>query len=249
MKTWRALIASDEQRMQDIVAAVPGVVYQFVSRPGGEGKFTFLSAGVKDLLGLIPEEVYHDVGLITALVHPDDRQRITELALSAARRLGVWSFEFRLLLPGTGEKWVQSSARPKRLPGGGVVWNGVLLEIAGSKTAETDLRRFETRDRLTGLYNRSYFENQIARSDNLQSPTAIVTCDIDGLKLINDTFGHAEGNKLLIAAAKIIRASLKDDDLAARIGDDEFVSCCPALTTRRPRTRPTPFGNQSSTTD
>ncbi|MDR3589425.1 MAG: diguanylate cyclase [Negativicutes bacterium] len=228
IKPLPVLIPSDEQRMQDIIAAVPGVVYQYVFRAGGRGGFTFVSSGVKDLIGFTPEEIYRDSGLITACVHPEDLRRLTGLALSAVQRLGNWSFELRLILPGVGEKKVLSSVRPKHLPGGAIVWNGVLMEMTGGKTAEDELIRLGTHDQLTGLYNRSYFETQLAGNCRFPKATAVVIWDIDGLKLINDTFGYAEGNKLLEASAQIIGASLKDGDLAARIGDDEFVALLPA---------------------
>lgn len=75
-------------------------------------------------------------------------------------------------------------------------------------------------DALTGLYNRGYFEQQLLEMK--ASSPGIVMCDVDGLKLINDTFGHNMGDAILIATADIIRSILKPGNVAARIGGDEF---------------------------
>lgn len=228
MKTLPVREFRAEIQMQDIVAAVPGVVYQFVAGPGGKREFTFISSGVRELLGVSPEEVYRDSGTIAAWIRPEDRKRFfRDLAKAVEKPLGDWSFEFRVSIPGEGEKLVHGSAKPERLAGGAVAWNGLLLEIPANRTASAGVWPLDTHDQLTGLYNRTYFENEIVRRG--KSSTAIIILDIDGLKLLNETFGLAEGNKLLIAAAKIIRSFLRDEDLAARTGGDEFVVLLPGV--------------------
>jgi diguanylate cyclase (GGDEF)-like protein len=85
-------------------------------------------------------------------------------------------------------------------------------------------------DDLTGLYNRAYFAEEMVRlgKDLSRSlPVTIISIDIDGLKLINDTFGHEVGDELLIMAAKIISTPFRIIDLIARIGGDEFCIILP----------------------
>jgi len=86
-------------------------------------------------------------------------------------------------------------------------------------------------DDLTGLYNRAYFAEEIARlgKDLSRSmPVTIVSIDIDGLKLINDTFGHKVGDEFLIMAAKIISTPFRGIDMIARVGGDEFCIILPS---------------------
>jgi diguanylate cyclase (GGDEF)-like protein len=78
-------------------------------------------------------------------------------------------------------------------------------------------------DSLTGLYNRAFFEKEIERLDTeSQLPLSVITGDINGLKLINDWFGHVEGDKLLISVSKILENCCRKTDIIARIGGDEF---------------------------
>ena len=83
------------------------------------------------------------------------------------------------------------------------------------------------RDSLTGVYNRRYFDEQItqeiliARRHN--RPLALAMIDVDHFKSVNDTHGHAEGDKLLVTLAARLRRKARESDLVARLGGDEFV--------------------------
>jgi diguanylate cyclase (GGDEF)-like protein/PAS domain S-box-containing protein len=88
------------------------------------------------------------------------------------------------------------------------------------KTAD-QLRRHGLIDALTGLYNRSYFQENISRPVKFRS-AGIIVCDVDGLKLVNDTLGHDKGDAMLFAAAGVIKRCFSRKDIVARIGGDEF---------------------------
>ncbi|MCE5286883.1 MAG: diguanylate cyclase [Pelosinus sp.] len=101
-------------------------------------------------------------------------------------------------------------------------------DITALKTAEDELRYLGTHDALTGLHNRTYFENKSAElSEEKQNEIGIIMYDLDGLKLINDTLGHAAGDKMLVAAADIIKESAGPNATVARIGGDEFITLLP----------------------
>jgi len=96
------------------------------------------------------------------------------------------------------------------------------------KWAEEKLYYLSMHDSLTGLYNRSYFEQEMSRIEDGRSQSAgIVVCDIDGLKHVNDTQGHQAGDKILQASAQVIKESFRRADVVARIGGDEFAVIIP----------------------
>lgn len=91
------------------------------------------------------------------------------------------------------------------------------------RSNEEQLRYASTHDQLTGLYNRAYFDAEFARIKSGRSyPVSVVISDVDGLKLVNDSFGHAAGDRLLQMAAKAMKDSFRAEDVVARIGGDEF---------------------------
>jgi diguanylate cyclase (GGDEF)-like protein/PAS domain S-box-containing protein len=97
------------------------------------------------------------------------------------------------------------------------------------KRTEEKLRFLSTHDSLTGLYNRSYFEETLARLERSgQFPVSVIVGDVDDLKLVNDTYGHAAGDELLRRAADALREAFRDNDIIARIGGDEFAVLIPS---------------------
>lgn len=113
-------------------------------------------------------------------------------------------------------------------------WEDVLMLARAMRYAiernrmRIELRSLSLTDELTGLYNRRGFltlaNQQLKLAYRAKQPLLFLFVDLDGLKQINDTFGHQEGDRALIKTAEILRATLRQSDIIARIGGDEFTA-------------------------
>ncbi len=99
----------------------------------------------------------------------------------------------------------------------------IVRDVTERKKAEEEMIYLRFRDRLTGLYNRDFFEEELNRLDTeRQYPLSVILGDIDGLKLVNDVLGHPQGDSVAVEIANILSESCRDEDIVCRTGGDEF---------------------------
>lgn len=104
----------------------------------------------------------------------------------------------------------------------------VFRDVTEAKAQEEKIKFLSYRDALTGIYNRAFFEEELKRLNTEdQMPLTMIMGDLDGLKIINDVFGHQIGDEALVKAAQIISSSCRDTDIVSRWGGDEFVVLLP----------------------
>ena len=103
-----------------------------------------------------------------------------------------------------------------------------LQDVTARKKAEEYLRYLGTHDVMTGLYNRAFFEETVQNLEaNRTDPIGFIIVDLNNLKQTNDSFGHSAGDKLIRRVAEVLKASIEDGTVAARIGGDEFILIMP----------------------
>lgn len=101
-------------------------------------------------------------------------------------------------------------------------------DITDKNIKEERINYLSYHDQLTGLYNRRFYEEEIKRLDTERDlPLSIAMGDVNGLKLVNDSFGHLAGDELIKKAAEVIKKGCRADDIIARFGGDEFIFILP----------------------
>lgn len=113
---------------------------------------------------------------------------------------------------------------------------GIYRDITEKKKFERELKYLSYHDQLTGLYNRRFFEEQLKIIDKeINFPLSVFMADVNGLKLVNDSFGHTKGDALLVKVAEILKDCCQANDIIARLGGDEFVILSPKTATEDAR--------------
>ncbi|MBC3888844.1 diguanylate cyclase [Acetobacterium paludosum] len=109
--------------------------------------------------------------------------------------------------------------------------NGMVLvfrDVTEKKQRQDEIKYLSLHDQLTGLYNRRFFEEELKRLDTRRNwPLTIILGDINGLKLINDSFGHGMGDELIKKSVEAIKNGCREDEIICRIGGDEFIILLP----------------------
>lgn len=139
-----AMANTSECQLQALAANLPGIIYQLIQFPDGSRAFPYVSSGCRELWELEPEAIQQDVRLVWNRIHPDDLPELEAAIADSAEQLSIYSAEYRLITP-SGIKWFQATSRPQRLRDGGILWNGMLLDISDRKAAEQALQHREAR--------------------------------------------------------------------------------------------------------
>jgi len=191
------------------------------------GKTQYVSPNIQHDFGWTAEELLGKPAF--DLIHLDDYDNVLRIFRMLIKASGtIQSAECKIRCKDGSYKHIEFSG--KNLIDDPLI-NGLLLnyrDISERVRREEKIRFLSFHDSLTNLYNRSFFEAEKKRLDTEgQLPLSIIMGDVNGLKLTNDAFGHAEGDKLLVAVAYILKKCCRKEEIIARIGGDEFCILLP----------------------
>ncbi len=139
------------------------------------------------------------------------------------------TYEIKITRPDNEVRTLLITATPQNDESGKYLGSfGVFRDISERKLEEDELRYASTHDSLTGLYNRTYFDEQKNKieKENIH-PVSVIIIDVDDLKSVNDRMGHPVGDELLRQAGNVIKSAFRGMDIVARIGGDEFAILLP----------------------
>ncbi len=216
----RESLTLSETRFRDLAEKSPDVIFRFSRDPAPH--FDYLSPSFEHLTGISVEKAESDFRVFVGALDDEGRALVADAAAGrnfrARADLGfrrpdgtVAVFELRLIRTADGLQ-------------------GVGRDVTELRVLQAQLAEQATRDPLTGLANRrlldEFLERAIRGAGRSGIPITVAFLDLDDFKSVNDTYGHEAGDTVLRFTADRLRAALRDEDVIARYGGDEFVIVC-----------------------
>jgi diguanylate cyclase (GGDEF)-like protein/PAS domain S-box-containing protein len=220
-KAMEARLRDAESRYRELVETAHDMVWTMNT----EGRFTYLNRACTSIYGFTPATMLqHRLYEYRSPGHPPvDRDAIEKLCQGA----DTVQFETVHIDSEGKPHFLSFSARSHKDAAGMVTRiSGTARDITEQKAFQHQLSYHAEHDPLTGMFNRHYFQEElertVARVARHGSDCALFYIDLDQFKYINDTLGHAAGDRLLVDIAALLTAHVRDGDLLARFGGDEF---------------------------
>ncbi len=220
-KATEQMLLEAEARYRDLVETAHDLVWSM----DASGRWTYLNDAAQRIYGYSPAQMLHRH--FTEFQAPESAEQ--DAAAHAALQQGeeLVNYETVHLDRHGNRRYISFNARPQFDTEGRLVQiTGTAHDITEQKAYERELAYQAEHDSLTGLYNRHYFQRELeretARARRGHTRFALLYLDLDQFKYVNDTQGHAAGDRLLIECAELLRQHLREGDLLARFGGDEF---------------------------
>lgn len=220
-------LEESEARFRSLAENALDMIYQINFEP--EPYFAYINPAAEKITGYTPREFYEDAGLHPRSIHRDDWHLVADIFQGRfnAKATLRWHHRDGSLV------WLEIFRVPIYDQTGKLIAiQGIARDINERKKLEERLLYLSQHDSVTGLYNRSFFEEALERLEQTSAAVGLLMIDLDGLKLVNDTFGHQAGDQMLIAVAKNLRKCLVGEHWLSRIGGDEFAILLPSACTK-----------------
>ena len=183
------------------------------------------------MLGYELSELEKNVITWLDLIHPDDKeQALNDIEDHLEGNAKKYCNEHRLKTKSGDWKWIRDIGKviERDEQGNAERIVGIHIDIDNEKRSAAEIEYLSNHDELTGLYNRRYFNEELKRLHNSRKyPISIIVGDMNRLKDINDNYGHSMGDRYIKRTAEAIKDSVRNEDVVARIGGDEFAVILP----------------------
>ena len=216
-------LQESERSKAVLLSHLPGMAYRCCN--DRDRTMLFVSDGCFSLTGYQPDGLLNNKDLsYNALIAPEYREVIWKEWTRVIEQKRPFRLEYKIIPAGGNRKWVLEMGQAIYDKEGNVdALEGIVVDITDQKMRESQIQYMGDHDYMTGLYNRKYFEEIKVQMDTGDSlPISIVIADINGVRLINDAFGHAEGDRVIIETAYVLRGCCRKGDILARTGANEF---------------------------
>lgn len=221
-------LQESERSFAVLLSNLPGMAYR--CKYDHAWTMQFVSEGCYELTGYTSSSLINNRNIsFRELINPKYRDYLWEKWISSVDNRTKLAEEYEITTATGDTKWVFEQGQAIYDESGTVeALEGLIVDITDRKRKEDEIIYLNYHDYLTGIYNRRYLELEKERSDRMEFlPLSVMIGDINGVKLVNDAFGHADGDTLIRETAKIIRSCCREGDIAARTGGDEFMILMP----------------------
>ncbi len=221
-------LRESERSYAVLLSNLPGMAYR--CKYDRDWTMLFVSDGCLDLTGYEPADLINNKKLsFNDLISQKYQDYLWGKWARVVEDKTKLREEYEIITAAGETKWVFEQGQAIYGEDGSVqAMEGLIVDISDRKQKEDEVTYLSYHDFLTGLYNRRYMEGEKVRIDKEEClPLSVMIGDINGVKLVNDAFGHAEGDVLIAETAKIIQSCCRPDDIVARTGGDEFVILMP----------------------
>ncbi|STA92998.1 GGDEF domain-containing protein [Clostridium cochlearium] len=227
------------KKYRDISSNIPAIIIRFKVGEYGEVKIEYISSSCKKILGISPEDISKKPYSIFKKINFNEFANY-DMFISKLVNSETDFQTIKKVILKNKTKWFQFDLTLKKI-GKEKIWDGIIIDVTNQKKSEEEIRelneelrelsmklhRMSYLDSLTGMYNRRKImqvgNSLILRSRIYMTPYFVAMMDIDDFKSINDTYGHAIGDKVLSNIAETCMKILKGMGKFGRLGGEEFI--------------------------
>jgi len=241
--TWRwqteEALRERERMLSTLISNLPGFVYRCINDKNWT--MEYISDGCLAITGYPPEDFIRNRRLAyNDIVHPDYQEPLWQKWQELLEQKKAFEEEYPIITAGQQIRWVWERGRGIFSDEGRLLFlEGFITDITDRKRLEEAMHTLAIRDELTGLYNRRGFftlaQQQLKIAERTKKAMVLFYVDLNGMKRINDQWGHQEGDRALVDVTGILKKTFREADIIARVGGDEFTALVIDVSDLHPR--------------